>query len=154
MVCPVSIVIFEKKQKSPRESTLLVKCQKMIRFLGKNIVGSRIRTYDPRYPRSRIRQEPQWLNRDVGYANNPPDLHRMGARGNLGSGALDRSAIPTHIMLRITLSRYLLLSFPAIRAGGPAIIKKEAALSLLSSVSARGLSCSVLELRFVKATSL
>ena len=28
--------------------------------------------------------------------NNPPDLHRMGARGIIGSGALDRSAIPTH----------------------------------------------------------
>ena len=74
--------------------------KKMIQFLGKNIVGSRIRTYDPRYPRSRITQEPQWLNRDVGTTGIvPPDLHRMGARGNLGSGALNRSAIPTHIVL-------------------------------------------------------
>ena len=74
--------------------------KKMIQFLGKNIVGSRIRTYDPRYHRSRITQEPQWLNRDVGTTGIvPPDLHRMGARGNLGSGALDRSAIPTHIIL-------------------------------------------------------
>ena len=54
----------------------------MIRFLGENIIGSRIRTYDPRYPRSRITKEPQWLNRDFGtILPTVSDLNRMGARG-------------------------------------------------------------------------
>ena len=77
-------------------------------FWGKIFVGSRIRTYEPRCPRfeeprSRILQEPQRVG---GW--DLIDLTRsLGARGFLGSGALDHSAIPTHVDSQILQEAYL-----------------------------------------------
>ena len=77
-------------------------------FGEKNFVGSRIRTYEPRCPRfeeprSRISQEPQRVG---GW--DLIDLTRsLGARGFLGSGALDHSAIPTHVDSQILQEGYL-----------------------------------------------
>ena len=80
-------------------------------FLRKSIVGSGIRTHEPRYPRSCMTQEPRYrrnynyyTHRTGGVLINYRSYRRFttgtGARGvTMRSGALNRSAIPTHELI-------------------------------------------------------
>ena len=64
----------------------------MMRFWGKILSEVGFEPTIPDIPRSHITQEPQRNFRERW----SPTL-QMGARGCMESGALDRSAIPTHI---------------------------------------------------------
>ena len=80
-------------------------------FGQKNIVGSRIRTYEPRFPRCEdpvlaFRKNPKELEAWTSLISPAP---LSGRTRFLGSGALDHSAIPTHVDLQILQEAYLLL---------------------------------------------
>ena len=62
----------------------------------------------PDIPVLALRKNPNGLTETLEHVRrDPPDLHRMGARGIIGSGALDRSAIPTYkFQLALFVSKF------------------------------------------------